>query len=59
MLISEIIPLMRPRTLAAAFSPVFIGATFSYYAFGAAHGERRHDDRAGSLVAGVDQCVEA
>ena len=38
MLISEIIPLMRPRTLAAAFSPVFIGATFSYYAFGAAHG---------------------
>ena len=38
MLISEIIPLMRPRTLAAVFSPVFIGATFSYYAFGAAHG---------------------
>ena len=38
MLISEIIPLMRPRTLAAAFSPVFIGATSSYYAFGAAHG---------------------
>ena len=38
MLISEIIPLMRPRTLSAAFSPVFIGATFSYYAFGAAHG---------------------
>lgn len=38
MLISEIIPLMRPRTLAATFSPVFIGATFSYYAFGAAHG---------------------
>ncbi len=38
MLISEIIPLMRPRTLAAAFSPVFIGGTFSYYAFGAAHG---------------------
>ena len=38
MLISEIIPLMRTRTLAAAFSPVFIGATFSYYAFGAAHG---------------------
>lgn len=38
MLISEIIPLMRPRTLAAAFSPVFIGATFSYYAFGATHG---------------------
>lgn len=38
MLISEIIPLMRPRTLAATFSPVFIGATFSYYAFGAAYG---------------------
>ena len=34
MLVKEIIPLMRPRTLAAALSPVCIGAAFSYYAFG-------------------------
>ena len=33
-----IIPLTRPRTLAAALGPTILGAAFSYYAFGATHG---------------------
>lgn len=37
-MIQEIIPLMRPRTLAAALGPTILGATFSYYAFEAPHG---------------------
>ena len=37
-MIQEIIPLTRPRTLAAALGPTILGAAFSYYAFGAAHG---------------------
>lgn len=37
-MIQELIPLTRPRTLAAALGPVLLGASFSYYAFGAAHG---------------------
>ncbi len=35
-MIQEIIPLTRPRTLAAALGPTILGAAFSYYAFGAA-----------------------
>ena len=37
-MIQEIIPLTRPRTLAAALGPTILGAAFSYYAFGATHG---------------------
>lgn len=37
-MIQEIIPLMRPRTLAAALGPTILGAAFSYYAFEAPHG---------------------
>ena len=37
-MIQEIIPLTRPRTLAAALGPTILGAAFSYYAFGAVHG---------------------
>ena len=37
-MIQEIIPLTRPRTLAAALGPTILGAAFSYYAFGAAQG---------------------
>lgn len=37
-MIQELIPLTRPRTLAAALGPTFLGAAFSYYAFGALHG---------------------
>ena len=36
-MIQEIIPLTRPRTLAAALGPTILGAAFSYYAFGATH----------------------
>ena len=38
-MIQEIIPLTRPRTLAAALGPTILGAAFSYYAFGAVHGK--------------------
>ncbi|MDY5481859.1 MAG: 1,4-dihydroxy-2-naphthoate octaprenyltransferase [Veillonella caviae] len=37
-MIQEIIPLTRPRTLAAALGPTILGAAFSYYAFEAPHG---------------------
>ena len=37
-MIQEIIPLTRPRTLAAALGPTILGAAFSYYAFGAVQG---------------------
>ena len=37
-MIQEIIPLTRPRTLAAALGPTILGASFSYYAFGAVNG---------------------
>ena len=37
-MIQELIPLTRPRTLAAALGPTILGAAFSYYAFGALHG---------------------
>lgn len=37
-MIQEIIPLTRPRTLAAALGPTILGAAFSYYAFEAAYG---------------------
>ena len=37
-MIQEIIPLTRPRTLAAALGPTILGASFSYYAFGAVKG---------------------
>ena len=37
-MIQELIPLTRPRTLAAALGPNILGAAFSYYAFGALHG---------------------
>lgn len=37
-MIQEIIPLTRPRTLAAALGPTILGAAFSYYAFKAPHG---------------------
>ncbi len=37
-MIQEIIPLTRPRTLAAALGPTILGAAFSYYAFGAVKG---------------------
>ena len=37
-MIQEIIPLTRPRTLAATLGPTILGAAFSYYAFGATHG---------------------
>ena len=37
-MIQELIPLSRPRTLAAALGPTILGAAFSYYAFGALHG---------------------
>ena len=37
-MIQELIPLTRPRTLAAALGPTILGATFSYYTFGALHG---------------------
>ena len=37
-MIQELIPLTRPRTLAAALGPTILGAAFSYYAFGAARG---------------------
>ena len=37
-MIQELIPLTRPRTLAAALGPTILGASFSYYAFGAARG---------------------
>lgn len=37
-MIQEIIPLTRPRTLAAALGPTILGAAFSYYAFGALKG---------------------
>lgn len=37
-MIQEIIPLTRPRTLAAALGPTILGAAFSYYAFGATQG---------------------
>ena len=37
-MIQELIPLTRPRTLAATLGPTILGATFSYYAFGALHG---------------------
>mgnify|MGYP002579345418 FL=1 len=37
-MIQELIPLTRPRTLAAALGPTILGASFSYYAFGAAQG---------------------
>ena len=36
-MIQELIPLTRPRTLAAALGPTILGAAFSYYAFGALH----------------------
>ena len=39
-MIQELIPLTRPRTLAAALGPTILGAAFSYYAFGALHGTR-------------------
>ena len=37
-MIQELIPLTRPRTLAAALGPTILGASFSYYTFGAARG---------------------
>ena len=37
-MIQELIPLTRPRTLAAALGPTILGAAFSYYTFGALHG---------------------
>lgn len=37
-MIQELVPLTRPRTLAAALGPTILGAAFSYYAFGALHG---------------------
>lgn len=37
-MIQELIPLTRPRTLAAALGPTILGAAFSYYAFGSLHG---------------------
>ena len=37
-MIQELIPLTRPRTLAAALGPTILGAAFSYYAFSALHG---------------------
>ena len=37
-MIQELIPLTRPRTLAAALGPTILGAAFSYYAFVAARG---------------------
>ena len=37
-MIQELIPLTRPRTLAATLGPTILGAAFSYYAFGALHG---------------------
>ena len=37
-MIQELIPLTRPRTLAAALGPTILGAAFSYYAFGTARG---------------------
>lgn len=37
-MIQEIIPLTRPRTLAAALGPTILGAAFSYYAFQAPYG---------------------
>ncbi|MCI6407684.1 1,4-dihydroxy-2-naphthoate octaprenyltransferase [Veillonella caviae] len=37
-MIQEIIPLTRPRTLAAALGPTILGAAFSYYAFEAPYG---------------------
>lgn len=37
-MIQELIPLTRPRTLAAALGPTILGAAFSYYVFGALHG---------------------
>lgn len=37
-MIQELIPLTRPRTLAAALGPTILGASFSYYVFGAARG---------------------
>ena len=37
-MIQELIPLTRPRTLAAALGPTILGAAFSYHAFGALHG---------------------
>ena len=37
-MIQELIPLTRPRTLAAALGPTILGAAFSYQAFGALHG---------------------
>lgn len=40
-MIQELIPLTRPRTLAAALGPTILGAAFSYYAFGALHGTGR------------------
>ena len=36
-MIQELIPLTRPRTLAAALGPTILGAAFSYYTFGALH----------------------
>lgn len=37
-MIQEIIPLTRPRTLAAALGPTILSAAFSYYAFEAPYG---------------------
>lgn len=37
-MIQELIPLTRPRTLAAALGPTILGAAFSYYTFDALHG---------------------
>lgn len=37
-MIQELIPLTRPRTLAAALGPTILGAAFSYYTFSALHG---------------------
>lgn len=37
-MIQELIPLTRPRTLAATLGPTILGAAFSYYTFGALHG---------------------
>ena len=37
-MIQELIPLTRPRTLAATLGPTILGAAFSYDAFGALHG---------------------
>ena len=37
-MIQELIPLTRPRTLAAALGPTILGAAFSYHAFGELHG---------------------